>query len=99
MNKNIDRIGMSGVAAHEGESGFTAVAERFPGHREVLTRLFTSDLLFRSLCDEYKTCLGALRYWRESNLPEAPGFRNEFSSLLSELEEEIEDCLNKEISD
>jgi hypothetical protein len=37
-----------------------------------------------------------LRYWRESSFPEAPEFRNEFSSLLRELEEEILERVSKE---
>ncbi len=73
------------------------VMERFPEKRIVLKRLFESSQSFQSLCDEYEACLTALRYWRDSSLPEAPDFRNEFSSLLGELEEEILSHLEKEI--
>jgi len=71
------------------KAGFAMVVERFPEKKEVLRRLFESNQSFQSLCDEYYACMTALRYWRESDLPEAPDFRNEFSTLLSELEEEI----------
>ncbi len=71
-----------------------AVMERFPDKKEVIDRLFVSSQSFETLCDEYESCLTALRYWRESSLSEAPDFRNEFSSLLSELEEEILHCLS-----
>jgi len=81
------------------KSGLNVVVERFPGQTETLKRLFESNQSFQSLCDEYEACLTALRYWRESNLPEATNFRNEFSSLLSELEEEINEHLNSELLD
>jgi hypothetical protein len=80
------------------EGGLVVVAERFPEKREALKRLFDSNQSFQSLCDEYEACLVALRYWRESSLPEAPDFRNEYSSLLSELEEEILEHLGKDLS-
>jgi hypothetical protein len=73
----------------ETKGGCILVMERFPEKREALKRLFEASQSFQLLCDEYEVCLTALRYWRESSLPEAPSFRNEFSSLLSELEEEI----------
>ncbi len=83
----------------EPEGGFVAVGERFPEKRAALKRLFDSNQLFQSLCEEYEACIKALRYWRESSLPEAPDFRKEFSSLLSELEEEILEYLSRELPD
>ncbi len=80
---------MAADTVEKGRAGFASVVERFPESRELLGQLFESSQSFQSLCDEYETCLAALRYWRESSLPEAPEFRNEFSSLLSELEQEI----------
>lgn len=79
----------------QNEGGLVAVVERFPEEIKGLKRLFESDQSFQSLCDEYEACLIALRYWRESNLPEAAHFRSEFSSLLEELEEEIMEHLRK----
>jgi len=75
--------------AGETRNGCISVVERFPEKKEALKTLFESDQSFQSLCEEYEACLAALRYWRDSSLPEAPNFRNEFSLLLSELEEEI----------
>lgn len=79
----------------KGMGGYGLVVERFPESREALRQLFESDQSFQSLCDEYEACLIALRYWRESSLPEAPEFRNEFSSLLGELEKEIMQHLSR----
>jgi hypothetical protein len=78
------------------KSGYASVLERFPENRGALQRLFESSQSFQSLCEEYEECLIALRYWRESSLPEAADFRNEFSSLLSELEDEILEHLGKQ---
>jgi hypothetical protein len=76
---------------------YASVVERFPEKGAVLRRIFESNQSFRSLCEEYEECLIALRYWRESSLTEAPDFRNEFSSLLSELEDEILEHLGRQV--
>ncbi len=86
---------MADDSVDKGKAGFVSVVERFPERREELRRLFETSQPFQALCDEYEVCLTALRYWRESDLPEAPEFRNEFSSLLSELEQEILDHLRE----
>ncbi len=88
---------MAADMVDKGKGGYVAVVERFPEKNEIVRRLFKSSQSFQSLCDEYEACLAALRHWRDSVLPEAPEFRNEFSSLLSELEEEILEHLSKEI--
>ncbi|MGA2401309.1 MAG: hypothetical protein ABSG91_06335 [Syntrophobacteraceae bacterium] len=90
---------MAGVAVDESKGGYAFFVERFPEKKEALRRLFESSQSFQSLCEEYEACLHALKYWRESSLPEAPDFRNEFSTLLSELEEETLEHLNREIPD
>jgi hypothetical protein len=79
------------------QGGLAVVMDRFPERREVLKRLFESNQSFQSLCGDYEDCLTALRYWRESSLPEALGFRNEFSALLSELEEEILEYTRRDV--
>ncbi|MGO9372107.1 MAG: hypothetical protein ACLQBD_08395 [Syntrophobacteraceae bacterium] len=83
--------------AVETKGGCISVVERFPEKREALKQLFAASQSFQLLCDEYEACLTALRYWRDSSLPEAPDLRNEFSSLLSELEEEILEQLDNEL--
>jgi hypothetical protein len=88
---------MAGETVDRRTSGYVSVVERFPERREILRRLFESNQSFQSLCEEYEECLIALRYWRESSLPEAPDFRNEFSSLLSELEDEILEHLGRQV--
>ena len=88
---------MAGETVDRRNNGFASVVERFPERRYVLERLFESNQSFQSLCEEYEECLIALRYWRESSLPEAADFRNEFSSLLGELEDEIREHLSRQM--
>jgi len=90
---------MAGDTVDKVKVGYGLVVERFPENREAVRRLFESNQSFQSLCDEYEACLTALRYWRDSSLPEAFDFRNEFSSLLGELEEEILLHLSRGIPD
>jgi len=90
---------MAGVTVDEEKGGLAAVAERYPEKKEAVKRLFESDQLFQSLCEEYEACMKAVRYWRESSLPAAPDFTNEFSTLLGELEVEILEYLSRGIPD
>ncbi|MHC1730290.1 MAG: hypothetical protein AB9866_30545 [Syntrophobacteraceae bacterium] len=90
---------MAAGMVDKSKSGYVSVEKRFPEARKVFERLFESSQSLRSLCDEYEACMVALEYWRESSLPEAPDFRNEFSSLLSELEEEILEHLTRGLPD
>lgn len=89
-------IDSDGTTSEEGSSGYIALFERFPENREIFKRLFESNQSFQNICEEYEECLRAMRYWRESSFPEAPELRNEFSSLLRELEVEILKCLSKQ---
>ena len=86
---------MAGVAVDKEKGGLETVAERFPEKKDALAKLFESNQSFQSLCDEYEACMVALRYWRESSLPDAREFLREFSSLLGDLEEEILEHLNR----
>ena len=66
-----------------------ALFERFPSHREIIKQLFRKDKTFLSLCTDYQKCRKALHYWDNSDLREAPQRREEYETLLSELESEI----------
>ena len=47
------------------------------------------DPEFLSVCEDYDACIEALRYWAQSNEPEAATRLNEYNTLVRELEEEI----------
>jgi hypothetical protein len=66
------------------------VIGRFPNHRNTIRRLYAEDGCFRSLCDCYRQCSEALRYWAQSDQEIAPERHHEYAGLLRELEWEIQ---------
>jgi hypothetical protein len=69
------------------------VLKRFPEEKASLQRLFLDSSSFQSLCDDYRDCLAALQYWRNSTLGEAPGLARAYAELLEELEREVRQFL------
>jgi hypothetical protein len=51
--------------------------------------LMAEDPEFPALCEDYDACVNALRYWTQSQAPEAEIRVNEYRTLIEELEEEI----------
>ena len=70
-------------------TGLPTVLSRFPDHQETIKRLFREKETFQTLCEDYRECLEALKYWNRSSTPEASQRRAEYSGLLEELETEI----------
>lgn len=70
------------------ESYFT-VSKFFPAHRPLIQHLFRSSHVFRETCIDYHKCFKALHYWSKSLSQEAPLRKQEYSTLLSELKQEI----------
>ena len=66
-----------------------AVIERFPSRRETIKLLLKNDPSFQTLCSDYHQCSNALSFWKKSDLCEAPQRREEYETLLHELESEI----------
>lgn len=69
--------------------GLFFILKRFPEHREKIQRLFKEKESFRSLCEDYRVCAKALKYWNDSTSEKAQARREEYSALLQELEEEV----------
>jgi hypothetical protein len=65
------------------------IRERFPNKNNIIDLLMAEDPEFLDLCEDYDACVNALRYWAESNAPEAKTRVNEYRTLTKELEEEI----------
>ena len=65
------------------------ILERFPEKIHTLTLLMAEDPEFLAVCEDYDACIEALRYWAQSNEPEAATRINEYNTLVRELEEEI----------
>ena len=71
------------------------VMDRFPTHRETIKQLFYNNPNFQTLCTDYHRCSKALQFWKKSPLCEAPQRRQEYETLLAELESEILQHLEK----
>ena len=65
------------------------IRERFPDEKHTINLLMAEDLEFRAICEDYGDCINALRYWVQSEAPEAETRVDEYRTLIQELEEEI----------
>ena len=69
--------------------------EPFPDRGEDIKQLIIESQEFQSICEDYRQCAEALRHWNRSNEKDAPARRQEYESLLQELEDEIRMYLNQ----
>ena len=76
-------------------TGLSIVLSRFPDHEETIKRLFKRNETFQTLCDDYRKCLEALKYWNQAGSEEAPARMEEYQTLLRDLAEEILQSLNE----
>jgi len=77
------------------QTGLFSVMERFPDRKDAVKRLFRESEAFQTVCEDYRKCAEALRYWNESASEEAPARREEYAALLKDLEAEILQGLNE----
>jgi hypothetical protein len=71
------------------------VLSEFPEHEETIKRLFKENEAFQTLCEDYRQCFEALKYWNRSASEEAPVRREEYGMLLRDLAEEILQNVNE----
>jgi len=71
------------------------VLERFPDRGETVKRLFRESEIFQDVCDDYRRCAKALRYWTESEHIDASKRRREYLGLLNDLGAEIKQSLDE----
>ncbi len=72
-----------------------AVIKVFPDHEKSIKRLYKESELFQDLCESYQKCVEALKHWNASNLDEAPARREEYGTLLKEIEADILQEINE----
>jgi hypothetical protein len=77
------------------QPGLFSLFERFPDRKETIKALFEKNESFQTLCDDYRQCAEALRYWNRSSDEDAPARMREYKALLRELEEEILQNVNE----
>ena len=66
---------------------------RFSDKKHSINLLMAEDPEFLALCEDYDACVNALRYWAQSQAPEAKTRVNEYCALVRELQEEITQIL------
>ena len=71
------------------------VFEQFPERGEAIRSLIVQNEKFKTICEDYLTCLEAFRYWERSEGRDAKNRRKEYGALLKELEDEILQNLDK----
>ena len=71
------------------------IRERFSDKKPSLDFLMAEDPEFRTLCEDYDACVNALRYWTQSEAPEAKTRVNEYHALVRDLEEEVTQALTR----
>lgn len=76
------------------QTGLFTVLNRFPERGETVKRLFKADSTFQSLCEDYIQCREALHYWNVAESSEAAARRQEYETLLKELEHELLEALD-----
>lgn len=70
-------------------TSLSIVLEEFPDQEERIKSLFRENETFQTLCEDYRQCFEALKYWNCSSAEEAPARRDEYGTILRDLEEEI----------
>ncbi len=71
------------------------VLSEFPDHNQTIKRLFRENETFQTLCEDYRKCSQALKYWNQSASEKAPDRRKEYRMLLQDLAQEILQNVNE----
>ena len=69
--------------------GLSIALDRFPDRRDTIAQLDKENKTFQTLCNDYRKCELALRYWIQSEKDGAEYRREEYEILQRELEGEI----------
>jgi hypothetical protein len=69
------------------------ILKRFPEKSHALIHLMAVDSEFLTMCEDYDACVIALQHWIKSQEPESKTRVNEYSTIIRELEEEINQAI------
>lgn len=75
------------------EDSVARVISRFEDWKPRIEQSFQESAEFRSLCEDYTVCANALEDWQTSKAATAAQRQQEYTDLLAELGEEIQDWL------
>jgi len=76
-------------------TGLPIVLAEFPDYEDTIKRLFRENETFQTLCEDYRQCSVALRYWNQSDSDDGLARREEYAALLKELKAEILQTLSE----
>ena len=65
------------------------IRKQFADKKDRIDLLMSEDPEFLTMSQDYDACVDALRYWEQSQEPEAKARINEYRALIRELREEI----------
>jgi len=71
------------------------IPEKFSKFQHIIEKFYKGDDTFKSIYEDYQTYLDALQFWKKSSSVDAAARRSEYTQLVSELEEELMQALNK----
>ena len=77
------------------QSNLSYVVKRYPDHRDNILQFFKENQNYQTICEDYRKCLEAHQHWNESGSKEASVRREEYATLLVELETEIIQNINE----
>jgi hypothetical protein len=80
------------------KAALASVLEKFPEGAARIRELVQQSPSFQSLCEDYRDCLAAWQYWRQAASEEAPALCQSYAELLQELEQEVRQYLDDEIT-
>ena len=80
------------------KAALVSVLEKYPEAAARIRELFLQSTSFQSLCEDYRDCLAAWQYWRQATSEEAPALCQSYAELLQELEQEVRQYLDDEIT-
>lgn len=84
----------------QGKSPVARVIRQFEDCKARVEKYHKESDYFRSLCEDFAVCERALEKWQASNAATADQRRQEYTELLAELRNEIQDWLEEQsISD
>jgi len=75
------------------------IKSSFPGYERLIDLAIRDDSTFRALCEDYRLCATALRRWQQLNGEEPSSRCEEYSEMLTGLEEEIKTWLDETEND
>ena len=76
-------------------TSLSVVITKFPDHTAKIKRLFRENPNFYAQCEDYLRCSKALKFWERSGTQNGLARRDEYESILKDLESEILQSLNE----